>query len=306
VSAVRIAHLTDVHWLVAPRVAHFSLKRVLGTANLYLRGRRWDFDERVQAEVVAHAVSLEPDLAIVTGDLTAQALPEEFVKAKTALEPLLERVPTVVVPGNHDMYAPSAVRDRLFHRAFERWSGRADPEALIRASVGHVTVLGLDPNRPTLLHSRGKVPEAQLEGLREALADPALVDRVVVLAIHYPLVDRHGHVYDNLVHGLENARALIAVLEAAPKRPSLVMSGHIHKGFLAPLTLSDGTKIPVANCGSSGLAHQPERGRAAAMGLYTVHEDGRVDFERWVHDGAQFQRESDGPFSRGAPALLSA
>lgn len=296
-SAVRIAHLTDVHWLVPPRLRHLAPKRVLGTANLYLRGRRHDFDERVQAQAVEHVRALRPDLAVVTGDLTAQALPEEFVKAKTALEPLLAEVPTVVIPGNHDLYAPDAVRDRLFHNAFERWSGRADPDELIRASVGPVTLLGLDPNRPTLLHSRGRVPDAQLQGLAEALSDPALAGRVVVLAVHYPIVDRHGQVYDNYFHGLENARELIAVLAAAPVRPSLVLCGHIHRGFRSAVTLADGAAIPVVNCGSSGLAYHPERRRAAAAALYTVHDDGSVEYARWVHDGTGFAPEPGGAFS---------
>jgi 3',5'-cyclic AMP phosphodiesterase CpdA len=295
-SGVRIAQLTDVHWLVPPRASHFAWKRVLGTVNLYALGRRHDFDERVQQQAVEHALALRPDLALVTGDLTAQALPEEFAKAKTALEPLLAEIPTVVLPGNHDLYTPSAVRDRLFHAVFQPWSGRSDPEGLIRARVGAVEVLGLDPNRPALLHSSGRVPDRQLRELAAALAEPGLADRSVVLAIHYPLVDRHGAVYDNASHGLRNARELIAVLAAAPKRPSVVLCGHIHRGYRSAIPLPDGTAIPLANCGSSGHSWQPHRHRAAAMALYTVHGDGRVEYERWVHDGARFAPEEGGPF----------
>lgn len=294
----RIAHATDIHWFAPPTVRDFAPKRVVGTLNLYVRGRRHQFDERVQDELVAHLVALAPDAVLITGDLTAQALPQEFDKARAALGPLVDAVPTVILPGNHDVYTPGSVRTGAFTQVFGAFAERR-PSGLLRRDVGRVTVIGLDPNRPTWLFASGRVPDAQLADLAALLADPRLEGRTIVLGTHYPLVGRHGRPYDAPTHGLVNAREVVGVLEGAPRRPALVACGHVHHGFRAALTLADGTVIPVVNCGSSGQAFLPDRGWAAATAVYTLNDDASVAFERWVHDGSRFVPERGGAWASG-------
>ncbi len=295
---MRIAHATDIHWFVPPRLAELGPKRVLGTANLYVRGRRRDFSRDVQRALVAHLLAVAPDLVLITGDLTSQSLPSEFAVARQDLGPLLDSVPTFVIPGNHDVYTRGAQRGRFMEGTFGPWMHR-EPSGLQRKDYGNVTVLGLDPNRPQLLSASGAVPEAQLDALAQALADPALRDRAVILAIHYPLLDRRGEIYDGAHHGLRNARALIAVLDAAPVRPVLIACGHVHHGYRVLLELSDGVGIPICNPGTSGQAFSPDRRRAAAMAVYELQPDGSVDFARHVHDGAAFAPEPGGAWSSG-------
>lgn len=294
---MRIAHATDIHWFHRPSLRDFAPKRVIGTLNLYARGRRHMFADEVQSELVRHIQSLEPDLVLITGDLTAQALPTEFAKARDALAPLLAERAALVLPGNHDVYTPGSVRANLFAATFAEWAGRPDPHAagLVRVDVGNLTAIGLDPNRPTWLTAAGKIPRAQLRRLADLLADPELRGRQVVLGIHYPPIDHTGKLYDAPSHGLVNARSLVEVLDAAPVRPLLIACGHVHRGFLAPLVLRDGTRIPVVNCGSSGHSHGG--GRHASMGVYQVGPNDRVTFQRFVHDGARFVAEVGGPFA---------
>jgi 3',5'-cyclic AMP phosphodiesterase CpdA len=297
---VRIAHATDIHWFVPPTLAELGPKRVIGSLNLYALGRRHQFDVKVQRELVAHLLQTRPDLVLITGDLTAQALAAEFTMAREVLNPLLAEIPTLILPGNHDLYTPDSQRSFAFHRTFEAWTGRREPRGLIRATVGDVTVLGLDPNRPLLFGASGYVPDDQLAELADALASPDLGPGPIVLGIHYPPVDKRGAIYDRPSHGLLNARALIEVLAKAPRRPALIACGHVHHGFLAPLRLPDGAAIPVADCGSSGQAWQPLRGRAAATATYTLAADGTVSYERFLYDGTRFAPEPGGAFASGA------
>lgn len=296
---MRIAHATDIHWFTPPTMRDFAPKRVIGTLNLYVRGRRHQFDEAVQRELVAHICRLAPDAALITGDLTAQALPSEFAKAHAALAPLLDAIPTVVLPGNHDVYTPGSVRDRAFAQTFGAHAGPRGPSGLVRRDVGPITILGLDPNRPTWVTAAGRVPDAQLQALAAELRDPGLDGRPIVLGIHYPVVNRRGSLYDAPSHGLVNAGALVDVLADAPRRPALIACGHVHHGFRAALTLPDGHAIPVVNCGSSGQAHLPDRGWAASMAVYDVRDGAPVGFERWIHDGRQFRPEPGGAFASG-------
>jgi 3',5'-cyclic AMP phosphodiesterase CpdA len=297
---IRIAHATDIHWFNRPSLRDFAPKRVIGTLNLYARGRRHMFADAVQSQLVTHIRSLEPDLVLITGDLTAQALPSEFAKARDALAPLLVERPSLVLPGNHDVYTPGSVRENLFSTTFGDWSGQPDPQGsgLVRVDVGNLTAIGLDPNRPTWVTAAGKVPRAQLRRLAEILAEPEMRERHVILGLHYPPIDWTGALYDAPSHGLVNARSLVEVLDDAPTRPLLIACGHVHRGFLTPLVLRDGARIPVVNCGSSGHSHGD--GRHASMGVYDVAPDGRVAFRRFVHDGRDFVPEVGGPFADAA------
>ncbi len=294
---MRVAHATDIHWQLPPSARELcTFKRALGTANLYLRGRRHHFQREVQDALVAHLVDAAPDLVLITGDLTATALRSEFALARERLAPVLDRFPTFVIPGNHDVYTPGAWRERRIEAHFGEFMGEGGP--VRRVDVGSVTCLGLDPNRPTWLLASGVLPEDQLDGLRDALADPALADRIVVLCIHYPILDRHGHLYDGVNHGLRNAGALVEVLRQAPVRPALIVHGHEHHGYAVDLDL-DGARVPIRNCGSSGYAWMPARGRAAATNIYTLDRAGLRHTERFLYDGERFAPEPGGAYATG-------
>jgi len=295
---MRIAHATDIHWFAPPRLAELAFKRWLGSANLYLLGRRAQFDRAVQQQLVAHIDALEPDAVIITGDLTSQALDAEFAMARTDLEPLLKARPVFVVPGNHDVYTRHSQRSRAMERWFGPWMGLGD-RGLGRVDVGELTLIGLDPNRPLALGSSGFVPQPQLDALADLLADPALAGRSVGLLIHYPPIDRRGDLYDGSRHGLLNARDLVAVLDRAPTRPAFVACGHVHHGFYTPIRLGDGAEVPVCNPGTSGQAFRASRRRAAAMAVYEVVDNRVVATERYLHDGSGFFPEPGGSWSTG-------
>lgn len=301
---MRIAHITDPHWFVPPSWRDFSsFKRLVGAANLYLRGRRHDYPAEVKAALVEHLLKLEPDLLILTGDITATALDAEFAAALEQLGPVLRRQPSFVIPGNHDSYTDKAHRGRSIHRYFGEWMHHPPPdgsgrEQLPRLDVGDVTVLGIDPTRATWLVASGVIPAGQLTALERTLADPSLDGRMIVLAIHYPVLDRRGAIYDGHEHGLTNARHLIDVLERAKHRPVMILHGHEHHGFHARLPMPDGGKIDVFNCGSSGYRRKPESGRTAAMNVYDL-QPGRVEVMRFQLGENGFEAELGGAYATG-------
>jgi len=296
---MRIAHITDIHFMEHPPLGRLLGKRLLGSANLYLAGRRHHFHREVQLAAVRQLVELQPDLLIITGDLTAQALPTEFAVARAALDPALSSAPSLVIPGNHDVYTQNAQHTQRIREEFSEFMH-------LEGSIGRLdgdgfTVLGLDPNRPTLLNASGRVPEDQLSDLASALQQAPR--GLLVLALHYPLLDRHGEVYDGSGHGLVNARDLISVLDEAPRVPDLIVHGHVHHGYQASLSLSRG-EVPIHNCGSSGYAWLPEAHRAAAMNLYEMNPQAAsgsrlVQVHRFLHDGERFKPEVGGAYASG-------
>lgn len=291
----RLVHATDIHFYERPRLAQLSPKRLIGSANLHLRGRVSHFSRQVQAQLVDAMLAAKPDAAIVTGDLTAEALPTEFAAARAGLAPLLESVPTLIQCGNHDVYTYGAARTRRIEALFGAWMHPGEG-GVARYALPGLHLVGLDPTRPHLLAS-GRVPEAQLAALPQALADAA-PDAFVVLGLHYPVLDRDGRVYDGAEHGLLNARKLIEVLTSAPRKPDLIVHGHIHHGFTVPLTLGDVT-VPICNPGSGGYADMPKRHRSASFNVYVTDGPKLVAIERYKHGPDGFTLEPGGAYASG-------
>lgn len=291
---IRVAHATDIHWFDPPDPCEWTPKRLLGLANLHLKGRRKHFDPEVQTALVRALSYVEPDVAIVSGDLTALATEAEFAIARAALQPLLDTVPTFVQPGNHDVYTREARRHDRIARFFGPWLHRDGP-------IGHLrhpglTVIGLDPCRPHLTAS-GILPSDQLTALEAALGRTPQGDRVL-LTLHYPVVDRHNAPYEHWEHGLRNARALIDTLQRSARRPDAVIHGHVHHGYQARIQLAD-TSIPTFNPGSGGYGWMPDQDRAACFNVYALDHEGLQAVERYRYDGSAFRPEAGGAYQTG-------
>ena len=72
---------------------------------------------------MADLLEQQVDHVVITGDYTAMALENEFAAAARAVEGLSTAgLPTTTLPGNHDVYVRSAVREQLFERFFAHWT----------------------------------------------------------------------------------------------------------------------------------------------------------------------------------------
>ncbi|MBW2255274.1 MAG: hypothetical protein JRI25_11825 [Deltaproteobacteria bacterium] len=208
---------------------------------------------------------------------------------------MLDRFPTLVLPGNHDVYTRGAARQKRIQQFFRPWMGLdGNPGSVARLDVGPLTLLGLDPNHPGVLSS-GFLPPEQLQGLDEVLRSPVLADRTVILGLHYPVLDRAGRLYARFDHGLRNVADLVALLEAAPVA---ILHGHRHHGYRTELRLGE-DRIPSFDPGSGGLAPRPRQRRIACMNLYEVGDDGSIEVERYVYGATGFQPEPGGPYASG-------
>jgi len=295
---LRIAHITDVHVQRPPRPRELFSKRLLGSANLYLAGRRRHFTAAVQSALVEAVAAQAPDALICTGDLTAQATVGEFRAAHDLLAPLFARQPTALITGNHDTYTRAAWREARMEGAFGRWMGQgAWPR--VHDLGGGVAAVAIDVCEARL-DSAGRVGEDQLVRLRALLEGDALAGRFVFAMLHYPLRDRRGAPYGPARRALFGARALEAALTGATDRVGAIVHGHEHHGFRAELP-SPGGPIPILNPGSSGYAWLPEARRTAHFNVYTVTDGALTDVERLRYDGevGAFGPEPGGAYATG-------
>jgi predicted phosphohydrolase len=151
-----------------------------------------------------------PHLAVVSGDLTQRARPEQFESARRFLCQL--PCPALVVPGNHDIAPLYRPLERVltplarYHRylrdvSCERWQ---DEE---------LAVVGLSSVRP-LRVKEGSVTPRQLRGLCEGLQPASQALRMI--AVHHPVLAG------------PSARAVALRVALAACDVAVCLSGHLH------------------------------------------------------------------------------
>lgn len=242
---MRLVHISDVHVQVDYRRLpwrRFGWRRVVAQLELAAMGRARLYEGSLSTlrQLVRDALALGADHVVLTGDLTALALGEEFEGAKDALGPLLDDpMRFTVIPGNHDRYTAHSVRDRRFESHFGRLlhsdlpgSAVVDLYPFVRFLGDHLAVVGLDSTRlaPVPGLSFGRVGREQLAALARVLDAPALAGRAVCVLVHHAPLHRDGRP-DRLSHGLLDGGALLGLLAG---RPGTLHHGHVHHRYWLP------------------------------------------------------------------------
>ncbi len=175
--------------------------------------------------ILEDARTLEVDHVILSGDLTAYALPVEFDGARKALGAWADEPRRcTVIPGNHDRYTPGAHRTRRFEQTFGNLLVSDLPDVavedgfpFVRLLGEHDAVIGLQSARvpyfPGL--SYGIVGRRQRDALAALVHRRELQGRAVLVVVHHAPLGARGKP-DRLLHGLVDAPALLA---SAARRP---------------------------------------------------------------------------------------
>jgi len=293
---MRIAHITDIHVTEIPRFSQIWGKRLWGSFDLFVRGRAKKFSRVVQEELVRGVAQVEPDVLVVTGDLTSQSLPQEFEAFRSIYEPLFERQETVILPGNHDTYTRPTAGGVRADRYLQPWIGDgAYPRLRV---IGDVAFVSICCSRPGL-YARGLCPEDQLGRLDALLESGELEGKTVLILMHYATRKWDGTPFDTYTQCLANANAVEAVLSTHVGNIDAILHGHLHHGYRTELKTSAGV-IPILNPGTSGYAWSPSSNRTAHFNVMELN--GR-DFsvERFFFDGdlGCFRAEEGGAYTTG-------
>jgi 3',5'-cyclic AMP phosphodiesterase CpdA len=166
-----------------------------------------------------------PQLIVMSGDLTQRAHRREFTAARAFVDRCAP-VPTLAIPGNHDI-ALFNVAARAFY-----------PYAAYRHAFGktlepvHVSdellVLCVKTTR-RYRHKDGDVSDRQIQRVSRQL-ERATTKQLRVVVTHQPVAAAVAADHKNLLHGREKA---IAAWAAAGV--DLILGGHIHLPYVMPL-----------------------------------------------------------------------
>lgn len=223
--------------------------------------------ERLNAETV------QPDVVLLTGDMTDNGSPNEMRILLELLAPL--RAPILALPGNHDERA-------TFRAAFDMPWATTDGHLSWVSNVGDLHIIGLDTLMPGS-HAGLFDPERQ-RWLTEAL--DASGGRPTVIAMHHPPFLSGMPWMDTMkLSGMET----FAEIVSRHSNVTRILCGHLHRPIV---TMVGGVTTTV---GPSTIHHieldlDPEAEAAiiddpVGYHLHNRAEDGWVSHLRYIDTG---------------------
>lgn len=257
---MRIAHFSDVHF---GRIAHPSVVDAL----------------------VAEINEKDVDLAVLSGDLTQRARHAEFAAAHEMLEAL--DPPTLVVPGNHDVYPWWRPLKRL-RTPLERYRAYITDDLAPSFEADGVSVLGItSAYGPTI--KGGRVGAKDRRAIRDHFA-AVDASSFKVLVLHHHLTKMNGLGPHDIVG--QSRRTLDTAVE---EEIDLILCGHLHVSLIEPIEIIPGEhRVVVASAGTATsnrwrTSHPPNNFYnviTVAPEAFTVEERRYVDAdEQFVRDG---------------------
>lgn len=246
-------------------------------------------DAALIAPLRALVEQLEPDVVVVSGDLTQRARSHEFRAARAFLDSLPG--PQIVVPGNHDvpLYNVAARFLTPLRKYRLHVTDDLDPEYV----DDEIAVLGINTAR-SLTFKDGRVNHAQIDKLRARLSSlrPGLTK---VIVTHHPFdLPRHFD-EDDLVD-----RAPAAMDMFAECGVDLLLAGHLHAshaGNTAERYKIGGYAALMVQAGTATSTRG--RGEANSFNVLRVEHD-LIKVERygWEEAGGAFVKASTESFGR--------
>lgn len=296
--SMRLAHCSDLHLLShdGAGIAKLMNKRWIGAANL-LTNRSRHYHVEAFEQMVDDMNALGIEHVLCTGDVTNLALEQEFQFAKGKFDRLAGGPTNVtVLPGNHDAYVAEGVE--FFAKTFGDYNtpdpGWEWPDGshwpLVRVR-GDLALIGVTTSRATpWFTAYGTVGEVQLARLAQVLADPRLMGKARVVAIHHPPAGKRA---ESRIRGLRDHEAFAKVI--AEGGADLIVHGHEHRDMSEQL-LGPSGPIPVRGVASGTYEHdKPER--TARYRIYEI-AGGRIASDHvrvWNRGDGRFEAQSGTP-----------
>ena len=240
-------------------------------------------------------LAADPDLVVVSGDLTQRARTKQFEDARDYLATLPR--PQIVVPGNHDV--PLYDVYRRFFKPLERFTRIVTADLEPTFIDDEIAVVGVNTAR-ALVFKGGRINEEQVESIRAKICHlPESVTKMLVT--HHPFdvpKDARG---ENQIVG----RARMALERLADCGADILLSGHLHAsrvGHTAERYRIAGLSALVVQAGTA-TSHRA-RGERNSFNVLRAERD-RIAVEQFVEDGGEFARAATQQFAWNAQGWSS-
>lgn len=174
-------------------------------------------DDSLIEPIIETIRELEPDVVVVSGDLTQRARSHEFKEAREFLDQLPS--PQIIVPGNHDVPLYNVVA--RFLQPLDKYKRYITDDLAPFYSDDEVAILGINTAR-SLTIKDGRINAEQVENIRQRLC-PFGEGVTKIIVTHHPFDLPEGHDDDELVDRAEKAMEALANCGA-----DVLLAGHLH------------------------------------------------------------------------------
>jgi 3',5'-cyclic AMP phosphodiesterase CpdA len=232
---------------------------------------------------------IDPDVVVVSGDLTQRAKSEQFEEAKAWLDTLPG--PQIIVPGNHDISLYNVFR--RFLQPLTRYKRYITDDLDPIFVDEEIAVLGVNTAR-SLTFKDGRVNKEQIATIKAQLGGLGEgITRIIVT--HHPFDLPQTEDDDDLVD-----RAPMAMKAFADCGVDLLLSGHMHvshAGNTAERHMIEDYAALVVQAGTATSTRG--RGEVNSFNVVRVAQD-RIEVDRygWDEVGKQFSLMKTEPFLR--------
>jgi 3',5'-cyclic AMP phosphodiesterase CpdA len=251
---------------------------VLHLSDLHFGSRRALHEPAVEEGIAQLVERVQPELVLVSGDLTHLGRRAEHEAAARFLRSLGPEL--LVVPGNHDIPLLPPARFLRTWRGFEREWQTTEP-----VHAGELLhVVGLNSVRPWR-HQSGAIGDAQLERAARRLR-AARPRALRVVALHHQLVGAPWRTRKRPVSRRSHVLAFLVDSGA-----ELIVGGHVHQGAVCErhefeVVAGGATGVVVATAPGFGRPRPHRRGEARGVLVYGADERSiRVETYIWRDDG---------------------
>lgn len=164
--------------------------------------------------------SLQPDLVVVSGDLTQRARSHQFQHARRYLDVI--PFPRIVVPGNHDI--PLYNVYHRFQKPLKKYQRYITDDLAPFFEDEELAVLGMNTAR-SLTFKNGRVSVKQMHDIARKMC--AVSDeKFKILVTHHPFLPPPDFPKEPIVG---RARRTLKTIEHC--RLDLLLSGHFHQSY---------------------------------------------------------------------------
>jgi 3',5'-cyclic AMP phosphodiesterase CpdA len=170
-------------------------------------------------------IDLDPDLVIVSGDLTQRARRRQFAEAREFMRSI--PLPQLAVPGNHDVPLYNVIARSL--RPLRRYREYIGDDLAPFFSDREIAVQGINTARSATFKN-GRINAAQVH-LACSRFDKAGHDVVRIIVTHHPFDEEAATPQRSL------GRAAMALAGFAECGVDLILSGHWHRSHSCVSTL---------------------------------------------------------------------
>ena len=226
--------------------------------------------------------SIDPDLVVVSGDLTQRARVRQFREARAYLDTL--PLPQLVVPGNHDVPLYDVVRRFVSPLGSYRHIVADDLQPAFMDE--EVAVVGVNTAR-SLTFKGGRINSRQAESVRSVVCGVG-EDVVKIVVSHHPFDAPDGSGEEDQIVG----RARMALETLAGCGVDVFLAGHLHAshvGHTASRYRIAGVSALVVQAGTALSTRV--RGETNSFNALRV-ASGHIDVDRYAWDGSAFARAS--------------